>query len=133
MFVNNASASPLCAALSGMPRFLPILGAIQPNMGIRHLRLENREVFGIAPTYAAFKPNQAMVFRIGGVAAVDATDGAVSPGGVGCDVNCGVRVITTGLEAEAITPHMQDIVTKLLKAVPTGRHAKLGPNSAGRH
>lgn len=59
-------------------------------------------------------------FPIGGVAAVDATDGAVSPGGVGYDVNCGVRVITTQLQAEEVAPRIQSIVTKLFQAIPTG-------------
>ncbi len=59
-------------------------------------------------------------FPIGGVAAVDAADGAVSPGGVGYDINCGVRVITTGLEADAIAPRVADVVNKLFKAIPTG-------------
>src|SRR5512147_634826 len=38
-------------------------------------------------------------FPIGGVAAVDLDDGAVSPGGVGYDINCGVRVVATNLDA----------------------------------
>lgn len=59
-------------------------------------------------------------FPIGGVAAVDAKHGAVSPGGVGYDINCGCRVITTHLHADDVTPHIHAIVTKLFAAIPTG-------------
>lgn len=59
-------------------------------------------------------------FPIGGVAAVDAEHGAISPGGVGYDVNCGVRVVTTELNAGEVKPRMRDVVSRLFKAVPTG-------------
>jgi tRNA-splicing ligase RtcB len=59
-------------------------------------------------------------FPIGGVAAVDAQDGAVSPGGVGYDINCGCRVLTTTLHVDEVRPRMHDIVTRLFNAVPTG-------------
>jgi len=59
-------------------------------------------------------------FPIGGVAAVDASTGAVSPGGIGYDVNCGVRLITTGLDGDDAKPRMRDVVTRLFHAVPTG-------------
>src|SRR5690606_25656651 len=59
-------------------------------------------------------------FPIGGVAAVDAEQGAVSPGGVGYDINCGVRVVTTQLHAGEVRPHMPQIIDKLFAAVPTG-------------
>jgi tRNA-splicing ligase RtcB len=54
------------------------------------------------------------------VAAVDADDGAISPGGVGYDINCGVRVITTQLNAGEVKRHMPRIVKHLFDAVPTG-------------
>ena len=41
-------------------------------------------------------------FPIGGVAAVDAEEGVISPGGVGYDINCGVRLVRTHLQASAI-------------------------------
>jgi tRNA-splicing ligase RtcB (3'-phosphate/5'-hydroxy nucleic acid ligase) len=59
-------------------------------------------------------------FPIGGVAAVDAEHGAVSPGGVGYDINCGVRVITTDLNAGEIKPHMRRLTERLFDAIPTG-------------
>ena len=59
-------------------------------------------------------------FPIGGVAAVDAEDGAISPGGVGYDINCGVRVITTALDAEALRPSLHAVVAQLYRDVPVG-------------
>jgi tRNA-splicing ligase RtcB len=59
-------------------------------------------------------------FPIGGVAAVDAEHGAVSPGGVGYDINCGVRVLTTRLEAESLRPRLHQVVAQLFRDIPTG-------------
>src|SRR5512133_3252888 len=59
-------------------------------------------------------------FPIGGVAAVDAERGAVSPGGVGYDINCGVRVITTGLDADALRPALHAVAAQLYRDIPTG-------------
>src|SRR5918912_3488984 len=43
---------------------------------------------------------------VGGVVATDAATGVVSPGAIGFDINCGVRLLRTGLEAEAIRPKL---------------------------
>ena len=59
-------------------------------------------------------------FPIGGVAAVDPERGAVSPGGVGYDINCGVRVITTRLDAGELRPRLRQAVARLFHDVPTG-------------
>jgi tRNA-splicing ligase RtcB len=59
-------------------------------------------------------------FPIGGVAAVDAEDGAVSPGGVGYDINCGVRVLTTALEEEAVRAQLHAVTAQLYRDIPTG-------------
>jgi tRNA-splicing ligase RtcB (3'-phosphate/5'-hydroxy nucleic acid ligase) len=59
-------------------------------------------------------------FPIGGVAAVDADEGAVSPGGVGYDINCGVRVITTGLDADELRPRLRPLAAQLFRDIPTG-------------
>jgi len=59
-------------------------------------------------------------FPIGGVAAVDADDGAVSPGGVGYDINCGVRVLTTALEADHVAPGLHPLAAQLYRDIPTG-------------
>jgi tRNA-splicing ligase RtcB len=59
-------------------------------------------------------------FPIGGVAAVDPDEGAVSPGGVGYDINCGVRVITTALDAEDIRPALHALAAQVYRDIPTG-------------
>lgn len=62
-------------------------------------------------------------FPIGGVAAFDETEGVISPGGVGFDINCGVRMITTPLTESDITDK-QGLIDDLFEAVPTGVGAK---------
>jgi tRNA-splicing ligase RtcB len=59
-------------------------------------------------------------FPIGGVAAVDAEDGAISPGGIGFDVNCGVRLLRTKLDAADIGPQLERLADALHQAVPAG-------------
>jgi tRNA-splicing ligase RtcB (3'-phosphate/5'-hydroxy nucleic acid ligase) len=67
----------------------------------------------------------------GGVVATDAERGVVSPGAIGFDINCGVRLLSTTLQAEAAAPHLPALVNGLYAAVPTGVGAKstvsLGP------
>ena len=59
-------------------------------------------------------------FPIGGVAAVDADRGAISPGGVGYDINCGVRVITTQLDAQWIRARLHQVTAQLFRDIPAG-------------
>jgi tRNA-splicing ligase RtcB len=64
--------------------------------------------------------HQGYGFPIGGVAATATPDGVISPGGVGYDINCGVRVLATRIDAEAIRPRMDTLLTALFQAVPSG-------------
>ena len=59
-------------------------------------------------------------FPIGGVAATRVSDGVVSPGGVGFDINCGVRLLRTELTAEEMQPKLDDLVAELYENVPSG-------------
>ncbi len=59
-------------------------------------------------------------FPIGGVAAFDPDEGVVSPGGVGYDINCGVRLLRTALEKEEIRPHLARLADALFRNVPSG-------------
>jgi tRNA-splicing ligase RtcB len=59
-------------------------------------------------------------FPIGGVAAVDAAAGAVSPGGVGYDINCGVRLLATRLEAGSVRPRMRQLAAQIFRDIPAG-------------
>ncbi len=64
-------------------------------------------------------------FCIGGVAATDPENGGViSPGGVGYDVNCGVRLIKTNLQFEDIKDKIKDLVYALFSDVPSGLGSK---------
>ena len=59
-------------------------------------------------------------FPIGGVAAFSTEDGVISPGGIGFDINCGVRLIRTDLTLEEVKPKMTTLMDALFKAVPAG-------------
>ena len=59
-------------------------------------------------------------FPIGGVAAFDLEEGVISPGGVGYDINCGVRLLRSDLREPEIRPVLQDLVASLFANVPTG-------------
>ena len=57
---------------------------------------------------------------VGGVVATDIRDGVVSPGAVGYDINCGVRLLRTELTQEAVRPKLKELVLALFNEVPTG-------------
>lgn len=59
-------------------------------------------------------------FPIGGVAAFDLNDGVISPGGVGYDINCGVRLVKTHLTYSAIQQKMTRLVDTLFSLIPSG-------------
>ncbi|MEW6733483.1 MAG: RtcB family protein [Acidobacteriota bacterium] len=60
-------------------------------------------------------------FPIGGVCATDPDEGGViSPGGVGYDINCGVRLVRTNLLHNEVRPHLKDLVEELFRQIPTG-------------
>ncbi len=59
-------------------------------------------------------------FPIGGVAATRVKDGVVSPGGVGYDINCGVRLLRTNLEEAEVRPRIKELIDQLYRDVPSG-------------
>ena len=61
---------------------------------------------------------------VGGVVATDAESGVVSPGAIGFDINCGVRLLRTGLDAADVMPRLPALVEALYRTVPTGVGAK---------
>ncbi len=63
-------------------------------------------------------------FPIGGVAAFGIEDGVISPGGVGFDISCGVRLLRTNIEASSIKNKLEDIMYKLNGAIPKGVGSK---------
>jgi len=61
---------------------------------------------------------------VGGVVATDAERGVVSPGAIGFDINCGVRLLRTDLDATDVVPRMRELVDGLYAAIPTGVGAR---------
>jgi tRNA-splicing ligase RtcB len=60
-------------------------------------------------------------FPIGGVAAMDVSDeGVISPGGIGFDINCGMRLVKTHLSFKEVQPHLKTLVDRLFARVPAG-------------
>ncbi len=59
-------------------------------------------------------------FPIGGVAAMDVRDGVISPGGVGYDINCGVRLMRTDLELKDIQSQIRELTDRLFMNIPCG-------------
>ncbi len=59
-------------------------------------------------------------FPIGGVAAMDERSGVISPGGIGFDVNCGMRLVLTTLTYDEIKEHIKELVDRLFQRVPAG-------------
>jgi hypothetical protein len=59
-------------------------------------------------------------FPIGGVAAIDPRSGVISPGGIGFDINCGMRLVRTDLRWPEVRPRIRELVDLLAKRVPAG-------------
>jgi len=59
-------------------------------------------------------------FPIGGVAAFDLDEGVVSPGGVGYDINCGVRLLRSDITADELRPQLAKLMDRLYQGVPSG-------------
>jgi len=72
--------------------------------------------------YALAMPDfhQGYGFPIGGVAAMRVDTGAISPGGVGYDINCGVRLLGSHIEYEEVGPYLEDLTAALYRACPSG-------------
>ncbi|RLE94961.1 MAG: RNA-splicing ligase RtcB [Thermoprotei archaeon] len=72
--------------------------------------------------YAIALPDahQGYGFPIGGVAAIDAEEGVISPGGVGYDINCGVRLVRTDLTIKDVKPVLKELIDTIFSLVPSG-------------
>ena len=64
--------------------------------------------------------HQGYGFPIGGVAAMDMDYGVVSPGGVGFDINCGVRLVRTNLAENDVRPRLRELMNQVFRDVPCG-------------
>jgi tRNA-splicing ligase RtcB (3'-phosphate/5'-hydroxy nucleic acid ligase) len=80
--------------------------------------------------------HQGYGFPIGGVAAMDADYGVVSPGGVGFDINCGVRLMRTTLTESDVRPKLKELISQIFRDVPCGAggsgNVKIGPRDLER-
>jgi tRNA-splicing ligase RtcB len=63
-------------------------------------------------------------FPIGGVAATRVSDGVISPGGVGYDINCGVRLLRTNLDEDEVRPKIEELINHLFINIPSGVGSK---------
>ena len=73
-----------------------------------------------APALCMPDGHQGYGFPVGGVGAIDAENGCISPGAVGYDVNCGVRIVKTNLAYDDIRGREEELVDALFEAVPSG-------------
>jgi tRNA-splicing ligase RtcB len=64
--------------------------------------------------------HQGYGFPIGGVAAFDLEEGIITPGGVGYDINCGVRLMRTNLTFKDVDPKKQELIDRVFQLVPCG-------------
>lgn len=80
----------------------------------------------VGPSLTMPDIHQGYGFPIGGVAACDWKEGVVSPGGVGFDINCGVRLMNTSLHEADVRPRLKDLVDRIFQDVPCGTGGK-GP------
>src|SRR4030042_7205088 len=100
---------------------------------LQHIRDENalEQVANVAFLPGIVRYSMAMPdihwgygFPIGGVAAMRVDDGVVSPGGVGFDINCGVRMLRTNLIQEEVRPRLKELVDAMFNNVPSGLGSK---------
>jgi len=70
--------------------------------------------------YAMPDVHEGYGFPVGGVAAMETDDGVISPGGVGYDINCGVRLLASDLELSAARPQLEAVVHELSRSIPSG-------------
>jgi len=74
----------------------------------------------VEAAYAMPDAHEGYGFPVGGVAAFRARDGIISPGGVGYDINCGVRLLVCNRSAADITARLEPLVHELSRAIPSG-------------
>jgi len=74
--------------------------------------------------------HQGYGFPVGGVAAFDIEEGIISPGGIGFDINCGVKLLASNLDKREVIPHIKELVNELFDKIPcgVGRDSKLKLN-----
>jgi len=74
----------------------------------------------VGKSYAMPDAHMGYGFSIGGVAGFDMEKGVISPGGVGYDINCGVRLLRTGIKVEDLEKKKEDVLNDLNRSIPSG-------------
>jgi tRNA-splicing ligase RtcB (3'-phosphate/5'-hydroxy nucleic acid ligase) len=98
----------------------PLMSAIRAEAALEQLA-NGATLPGIVKAALAMPDiHQGYGLPVGGVVATDAEHGVVSPGAIGFDINCGVRLLASGLDAAEVTPRLADLIDALFAAVPTG-------------
>ena len=79
--------------------------------------------------------HQGYGFPVGGVAGTVAPDGVISPGGIGFDINCGVRLLASRVHAEDARGEIERLVHELSRSIPTGygRHGRISLSADQMH
>ncbi len=104
-------------------RFFSAPELIKDIMGDRSLeQLVNTATLPGVLKYALAMPDihQGYGFPIGGVVATELPDGVISPGGVGYDINCGVRLLSTKIHRDELSPHIDLLTATLYNNCPSG-------------
>jgi tRNA-splicing ligase RtcB len=97
-----------------------LLDEISDDMTLQQLK-NSTQLPGVAKRAICMPDgHQGYGFPVGGVAGIDAEDGCISPGAVGFDINCGVRMMTTNLTYEDIDGHEEELVESLFANIPSG-------------
>ena len=91
-----------------------LIDAVGQLKNVAHLPGVIKDVYGMPDLHWGYG------FPIGGVAAFDANDGIISPGGVGFDINCGVRLLNTQLKYGEIKRNIDGLTQRIFDEVPTG-------------
>jgi tRNA-splicing ligase RtcB len=101
-----------------------LLGAIEQDRSLEQLA-NVATLPGIVEASLAMPDiHQGYGFPVGGVAATEAPDGVVSPGGVGYDINCGVRLLALPLDASELGERRESLVHEISRRVPVGTGGK---------
>jgi tRNA-splicing ligase RtcB len=100
--------------------------SIEQLMNVATLPGASRAVYSMPDTHEGYG------FPVGGVAAFRTSDGVISPGGVGYDINCGVRLLASTMSVEDLGPTLEPLVHELSRAIPAGagRSSRYGMNEA---
>lgn len=143
------------SAISRLDAYRVELSAYRPNMRVPGRIYADRELFraieadetidqianvaalpGIVGSALAMPDaHQGYGFPIGGVAATDASpggEGVISPGGVGFDINCGVRLLATSLSVRDVSPRIDSLCDAIFARVPVGFDKAVGGRKASR-